>query len=67
MREQQKKLTEKTDTLPLRSPGISDEESEIRRNVYASVCLLTTFRSIAPIDVVRLSEGGRCPALVTKF
>jgi hypothetical protein len=67
MREQQKKLTEKTDTLPLRSPGISDEESGIKRDAFASVCLVTTFCSIAPFDAVLLSEVGTCPALVTKF
>ena len=67
MREQQKKLTEKTDTLPLRSPGISDKESGIERDAFPSLCLVTTFCSIAPFDAVGLLEVGRCPALVTKF
>jgi hypothetical protein len=67
MREQQKKLTQKTETPPLRSPGISDEESGIERDVFASFCLVTTFCSIAPFDAVGLSAVGRCPPLVTKF
>jgi hypothetical protein len=51
MREQQKEL----DTLPLRSPGISDEESGIQRDAFASVCLVTTFCSIALFDAMGLS------------
>ena len=67
MREQQEKLTEETDTLPLRSPGISDEKSGIQRDAFASVYLVTTFCSIESFDAVGLSEVGRCPAPVTKF
>ena len=56
MRKQKNKLTDKTDTLPPRSPWISDEKSGIQREVFASACLDTTFCSIAPFDAAEQSE-----------